>query len=156
MLLTRLEYEEYVVMAIVGFTISSHWSIKSENGGVLNHMNWQRSTPKAAVDDKAKNNPMHEMEFRKANAFSNQSAAPGTKGKVIALNVLCISFPGYDSTLSYVFLICIIAVCINRVNMKGCEQGPQFIQVPVFTRTKTIGQRIASTMIYCPPQPILL
>ena len=29
--LTMLEYEEYVVMAIVGFTISSRWSIKSEN-----------------------------------------------------------------------------------------------------------------------------
>ena len=119
-------------------------------------MNRQRSIPKATVDDQANDNSMHEMEFGKPNTFPDQSAAPGAERKMIALNALRILFPGYDSTLSDVFLICIIIICIDLVNMKRCQQGPQFVQVFVFSRTKAIGQRNAGTMIHCPPQPILL
>ena len=119
-------------------------------------MSRQSPTPKAAVDDKANHNPMHAMEFGKANTFPDQSATPGTKGKMFTLYALRIVFPGYDSTLRDVLLICVIAIGINRINMEGRQQGTQYIQMLVFTRTKTIGQRHTSTMLYCPPEPILL
>ena len=99
---------------------------------------------------------MHEMEFRKADTLPDQSAAPGTKGEVLAFNALCIAFSGYNSTFRYVLLICAIAICIDHINMEGCQQGSQFVQVFVLTRTKTIGQRNAGAMVDCPPQPILL
>ena len=75
---------------------------------------------------------------------------------MIALNALCIPFPGYDSTLCNVFLICVIVIRIDPINMKRCQQDSQFVQVLVFSRTKAIGQRNAGTMIHRPPQPILL
>ena len=96
------------------------------------------------------------MEFRKSNSLPDQSAAPGTKGKMFALNALRIPFSSYDSTFGYMFLICVIAICINRINTEGGQQDSQFVQVLVFTRTKTISQRNASPMIHRPPQPILL
>ena len=119
-------------------------------------MNGKRSVPKATVNDQANDNSMHEMGFRKANSFSDQSAAPGTEKKMVAFNTLSIPFPGYNATLSYVPLICVIVIGIDRINMKGCQQGPQFVQVFMLTRTKTVGQWFAGTMVYCPPQPILL
>ena len=75
---------------------------------------------------------------------------------MIAFNALCIPFPGYNGTLGYVLLICVIVIGIDRINMERCQQSAQFVQVLVFTGTKTIGQRLTSTMIDCPPQPILL
>ena len=114
------------------------------------------SAPKAAVDDKANHTSMHEMELGKADTLPDQSTAPGTKGEVLAFNALCIAFSGYNSTFRYVLLICVIAICIDRINMEGSQQGSQFVQVFVFTGTKTIGQRNAGTMVNCPPQPILL
>ena len=75
---------------------------------------------------------------------------------MIALNALCILFPSYDGTLGYMLLICVIVIGIDRINMKGRQQGSQFIQVFMFARTKTVGQRCAGTVVYCPPQPILL
>ena len=99
---------------------------------------------------------MHEMGFRKANPLSDQSAAPGTERKMIALNTLSIPFPGYNGTLGYVLLICVIGIGIDRINMKRCQQGSQLVQVFMFARTKTVGQWFAGTMVYCPPQPILL
>ena len=47
---------------------------------------------------------MHKMELGKADTFPDQSAAPSTEGKVVALNTLRIPFSGYDSTLGYVLL----------------------------------------------------
>ena len=38
-----------------------------------------RTAPKATVNDKAKNNSVHKMEFRKPDAFPDQPAAPSTK-----------------------------------------------------------------------------
>ena len=99
---------------------------------------------------------MHDMGFRKANPLSDQSAAPGTERKMITLNVLCIPFPGYDGTLSYVLLICVIVIGIDRINMKRCQQDSQLVQVFMFARTKTVGQWFAGTMVDCPPQTILL
>ena len=99
---------------------------------------------------------MHEMEFGKPNPLPDQSAAPSAERKMITLNALCIPFPGYDSTLCDVFLICVIVIRIDPINMKRCQQDSQFVQVFVFSRTKAIGQRNAGMMIYCPPQPILL
>ena len=61
---------------------------------------------------------MHEMEFRKANALPDQPATPGTKGKMVALNALCIAFSGYDSTFGNMFLICVISICIDRINVE--------------------------------------
>ena len=66
---------------------------------------------------------MHEMELGKPNTLPDQSAAPGAERKMIALNTLCIAFPGYDSTLREVFLICVIIICIDLVNMKRCQLG---------------------------------
>ena len=96
------------------------------------------------------------MEFRKSNPLPDQSAAPGTKRKMFALNALCILFSSYDRTLCDVLVICVIVIRIDPTNMKGCQQGSQFVQVFVFSRTKAIGQRNAGTMIHRPPQPILL
>ena len=119
-------------------------------------MNGKWPVPKATVDDQTNDNSMHEMGFRKANPPSDQPAAPGTERKMIAFNTLSILFPGYDGTLRYVFLICVVVISINRINMKRCQQGSQLVQVFMFTRTKTVGQWFAGTMVYCPPQPILL
>ena len=91
------------------------------------------------------------MEFGKPDSFPDQPAAPSTKGKVIALNTLCIPLTGYNSTFSYVFLICVISICIDRINMEGCQQSSQFVQIFVFTSTKTVCQRNAGTMIDGPP-----
>ena len=99
---------------------------------------------------------MHEMELGKPNTLPDQSAAPGAERKMITFNALRIPFPGYDSTLRNVFLICIIVIRIDPVNMKRCQQGSQLVQVFVLSRTKAIGQRNTGTMIHCPPQPILL
>ena len=99
---------------------------------------------------------MHEMELGKSNALPDQSAAPGAQRKMVAFNALCIPFPGYDRTLRDVFLICVIVIRIDAINMKRCQQGSQLVQVFMLSRTKAIGQRNASTMIHCPPQPILL
>ena len=90
-------------------------------------MSWQRSTPKAAVDNKANDNSMQEKEFGKTNPFSDQSAAPGAKRKMIALNALCVTFSGYDSTLGDMLLICVIGICINCVDMKRRKQNSQFV-----------------------------
>ena len=119
-------------------------------------MKGKRSVPKATVDDQANDNSMHEMGFGKTNPLSDQSAAPGTQRKMIALNALCIPFPGNDGTPSYALLICVIAISIDCINMKRCQQGSQLVQVFMFTRTKTVSQRFTGTMVYCPPQPILL
>ena len=73
-----------------------------------------------------------------------------------ALNALCIPFPGYDGTLGYIPLICVTVIGIDRINMKRRQQGSQLVQVFMFARTKTVGQWFAGTMVYCPPQPILL
>ena len=75
---------------------------------------------------------------------------------MIAFNTLSIPFPSYDGTLGYVLLIGVIAIGIDRINMKGRQQSSQLVQVFMFARTKTVGQWFAGTMIYCPPQPILL
>ena len=75
---------------------------------------------------------------------------------MITLDALCILFPSYDGTLGYVLLICVIAIGIDRINMEGLQQGSQLVQVFMFPRTKTVGQWLASTMVYRPPQPILL
>ena len=99
---------------------------------------------------------MHKMELGKPNTLPDQSAAPSAERKMIAFNALRIPFPGYDSTLSDVLLICVIVIRINLINMKRCQQGSQLVQVFVFSRTKAIGQRNAGTVIYGPPQPILL
>ena len=99
---------------------------------------------------------MHEIELGKADTFPDQSGAPGTEGKMITLNALCIPFPSYNGTLSYMLLICVIVIGIDRINMKRRQQGSQLVQVFMFARTKTVGQWFASTMVYCPPQPILL
>ena len=99
---------------------------------------------------------MHEMELGKSNTLPNQPAAPGTEGKMITLNALCIPFPSYNRTLCDMLLICVIVIRIDPINMKRCQQGSQFVQVFVFSRTKAIGQRNAGTMIHRPPQPILL
>ena len=112
--------------------------------------------PKAIIDDQTNDNSMHEMGFRKANSLSDQSATPGTERKMITLNALCIPFPGYDGTLGYVLLICVIVISIDSINMKWCQQGSQLVQVFMLACTKTVGKRFASTMVYCPPQPILL
>ena len=90
---------------------------------------------------------MHEMELGKPNTFPDQSAAPGAERKMIALNALRIAFPGYDSTLRDVFLICVMIICIDFVNMKRCQQGLQFVQVFVFSRTKAIGQETAEKSV---------
>ena len=119
-------------------------------------MNGKWPVPKATVDDQTNDNSMHEMGFRKANPLSDQPAAPGTERKMIAFNTLSILFPGYDGTFRYVFLICVIVISINRINMKRCQQGSQLVQVFMFTRTKTVSQWFTGMMVYCPPQPILL
>ena len=124
-----------IILSIVDFAKKFDGEIF---GGVLNHVNWQRPTPKAAMNDKPKNDSMHEMEFRKANPFSDQSAAPGTKGKMVAFNSLSISFSGNDSTLGYLFLISVIAIGIDRVNMERRQQRSQFVQVFVFMCTKAM------------------
>ena len=82
---------------------------------------------------------MHEMEFGKSNSLSDQSAAPCTKRKMVAFNVFRILFSGFDGTLSDMFLICVIAIGINRVDMERSQQSSQLVQIFVFTRTKTIG-----------------
>ena len=46
---------------------------------------------------------------------------------MITLNALCIPFPGYNGTLSYVLLICVIVIGIDRINMKRCQQGSQLV-----------------------------
>ena len=99
---------------------------------------------------------MHKMELGKADTFPDQSAAPSTEGKVVALNTLRIPFSGYDSTLGYVLFICVCIIGIDRINTKRRQQGSQLVQVFMFARTKTVGQWFAGTMVYCPPQPILL
>ena len=66
---------------------------------------------------------MHAIGLRKAKALPDQSAAPSAQRKMIALNALRISFPSYDSTLGDVLLICVIVIGIDRINMKGCQQG---------------------------------
>ena len=67
---------------------------------------------------------MHEMEFGKADSFSDQSTAPSTKGKMVALNALGIPFSSYDGTVGYVFFICVIGICVNRFNMERRQQCP--------------------------------
>ena len=99
---------------------------------------------------------MHKMELGKANTFPDQPATPCAQRKMIALNTLRIPFARYKGTFRDVFLICVIAVRINFVNMKWSQQGEQFVQVFVFSRTKAIGQWNAGAVIHCPPQPILL
>ena len=94
---------------------------------------------------------MHEMELGKTDSSPDQSAAPGTKRKMIALNALCILLSGYDSTFTNTFLIRTIAVRIDRVDMERCQQRSQFVQIFVLTRTKTICQRHTSVMINGPP-----
>ena len=66
------------------------------------------------------------MELGKPNTLPDQSAAPGTERKMIALNALCIPFPGYDSTLCDVFLICVIVI---RINPNQYEKVPARLAV---------------------------
>ena len=63
------------------------------------------------------------MEFRKANALPDQPATPGTKEKMVALNALCIAFSGYDNTFGNMFLKCVFAICIDRININRIEKG---------------------------------
>ena len=88
------------------------------------------------------------MGFRKANSLPDQSAAPSAQRKMIALNALCILFPSYNGTLGYMLLICVIAIGIDRNNMKGFQQGSQLVQVFMFTRTKTVSQWFTGMMVY--------
>ena len=44
---------------------------------------------------------MHEMEFGKAHSLSDQSTAPSTKGKMVALNALGISFSSYKKEIKF-------------------------------------------------------
>ena len=82
---------------------------------------------------------MHEMELGKANPLPDQPAAPGAQRKMIALNTLRIPFASYDRTFRDVFLICVIVIRIDLMNIKRSQQDSQFVQMFVFSRTKAIG-----------------
>ena len=59
-------------------------------------MKRQGSAPKAAVNDESENNSRHKKTFRETDAFPDQSAAPGTKRKMLALNGDRIKFPVFS------------------------------------------------------------
>lgn len=99
---------------------------------------------------------MHGVRFRKADSFPDQSATPGTKRQVFAFNALRISFSSYNATFMNMRLICIIIICINRLDVEGCQQCAQLIQIPVLSCPETIGQRDTGAMVNRPPKPILL
>ncbi len=99
---------------------------------------------------------MHKMAFGKTDTFPNQSAAPGTKRKMPALNALGVSLPSYNRAFMNMVFIGVITVRIDGFYVEWGKQHQQFVQILVFPRAKAICQRNTSMMINGPPQPVLL
>ena len=58
------------------------------------------------------------MELRKTDTFPNQSAAPGTKRKMLAFNALRVFLPSDNGAFMNMLFIGIITVRIDYFNVK--------------------------------------